>query len=231
MNRQDDFVVDRRTTLRWFVASVAASTMQLGYGGSEAAAAEQALVELGIAAIPDGKTYGTDPDVVNPVVPWARTMTKEQLRLAAALSDAILPATGTSPAPSALGVQDFIDEWVSAPYSEQQADRDVILDGLQWLQQEAFDRFSTSFADMGEPEQRAILDDIAFRDSVKPGLETAAHFFAKFRHLAMSAYYSTEPGMAEIGYLGNTPIAGDYPGPTPEAMAHLGEALKRLGLG
>jgi hypothetical protein len=65
---------------------------------------------------------------------------------------------------------------------------------------------------------------------VKPGLEQAAGFFRKLRYLAMSAWYSTEPGMAEIGYIGNTPLAGDYPGPTPEALAHLDAALKQLGL-
>ena len=157
-------------------------------------------------------------------------MTEQQLRLASALSDAVLPAGDASPAASAVGVQDFIDEWVSAPYEAQQEDREVILDGLMWLEQESLDRYSVSFAEASAQQQAGILDDIAFRDRVKPGLEKAGRFFAKFRHLAMSAWYSTEAGMAEIGYVGNMPLAGDYPGPTPEALAHLDEALKRLGL-
>ena len=230
MSTRSGFTVSRRTTLRWLVASVAANSMLAGCGGSEEEAAVAALADLGIAALPDGVTYGTDPDLVSPVVPWAKTMTKHQLRLAASLADTILPADAGTPAPSDVGVQDFVDEWVSAPYKDQQADREEILNGLTWLQQESLQRFAQGFADAEESQRHEILDDIAFRERVKPGLEQAASFFRKFRYLAMSAWYSTEPGMAEIGYIGNTPLAGDYPGPTPEALEHLNAALVKLGL-
>ena len=230
MSEQEHLLVDRRTTLRWLVATMAANTMLAGCGSAEQEAAVEALAGLGVPAATDGVGYGTDPDLMNPVVPWAKTMTKQQLRLAAALSDAILPAGENSPSASQVGVQDFIDEWVSAPYEAQQGDRDVIFDGMEWLEQESRDRFSVSFADVSQAQQASILDDIAFRDRVRPGLERAAGFFARFRHLAMSAYYATEAGMTEIGYIGNTPMAGNYPGPTPEALAHLEKALERLGL-
>jgi hypothetical protein len=36
--------------------------------------------------------------------------------------------------------------------------------------------------------------------------------------------------MKDIGYMGNTPSAGEYPGPTPEALAHLNAALVKLNL-
>ena len=36
--------------------------------------------------------------------------------------------------------------------------------------------------------------------------------------------------MRELGYQGNVAIAGDYPGPTEAAMAHLNEQLEKLGL-
>ena len=77
-----DFIVSRRTTLRWLVASIASNTMLTGCGGSEEEAAAQALADLGMPAMPDGVTYGTDPDLMNPIVPWTRTMTKQQLELA-----------------------------------------------------------------------------------------------------------------------------------------------------
>ncbi|MBT5682665.1 MAG: gluconate 2-dehydrogenase subunit 3 family protein, partial [Gammaproteobacteria bacterium] len=44
------------------------------------------------------------------------------------------------------------------------------------------------------------------------------------------AYFASPEGTKDIGYIGNTPIAGDYPGPTPEAMAHLDKMLSDLGL-
>lgn len=230
MSKPEEILVSRRTTLRWLVASLAAETMLAGCGGFEEEAAVQALADLGVPQPADGVSYGTDPNVLSPVVPWEKTMTEAQLRITAALANAILPPGESAPAPSEVGVQDFLDEWVSAPYPSQREDREIIFDGLVWLEQESLDRFAVSFAEATTVQQSAILDDIAYRDRVKTGLEDASRFFVKFRHLVMSAYYSTEAGVAEIGYIGNTPIVGEYPGPTPEAMAHLNEALKRLGL-
>ena len=223
-------LVDRRTTLRWLVAAVAAETMLAGCGSDEQESAARAMAELGTPLAPDSVGYGTDPDLMNPVVPWSRTMTEAQLQVAAALADIILPASKASPAASAVGVQDFIDEWVSAPYAAQQADREVVLDGLAWLEDEAHSRFKTAFAAAKVQDASVILDQIAYRDRVAPGMEDAARFFRKFRDLAMSAYYSTAAGIEEIGYVGNRPVAGPYPGPSAEALAHLDAALRHLGL-
>ena len=38
-------------------------------------------------------------------------------------------ASGSAPSASSLGVPDFVDEWVSAPYPDQVKDRPIILDG------------------------------------------------------------------------------------------------------
>ncbi len=40
-----------------------------------------------------------------------------------------------------VGVPDFIDEWVSAPYEAQQKDGKVIRAGLAWIDDEAKKRF------------------------------------------------------------------------------------------
>ena len=209
---------------------MAANTMLAGCGDFEEEAAVRVLADLGIPGRPVGPGYGTDPDLLHPEVPWARTMTELQLRLAGVLADMVLPATETSPAASKVGVPDFIDEWVSAPYPNQQNDRETVFEGLTWLEQESLNRFSVPFDEANDAQRRQVLDDIAFRDRIKPGYDSAAIFFTKFRHLAMSAYYSTNAGIQEIGYIGNQPLPGDYPGPTPEAMAHLNTALSKLGL-
>ena len=157
-------------------------------------------------------------------------MTVKQLRVTAVLADMILPEDATSPSASAVGVPDFIDEWVSAPYEAQQNDRSIVLDGLLWIEQQSLDRFGVSFV-AAEPAQHAeILDDIAYAERIEPGDEAATAFFARLRFLVIGAYYTTQEGIDDIGYLGNQPIAGEYPGPTPEAMAHLRAALANLGL-
>jgi len=185
---------------------------------------------LGAAAKADNIAYGTDPDLANPVVPWSRTMTAAQLRTSAALCDHILPADDRSPAASEVGVHDFVDEWISAPYAQQQKDREIILSGLEWLERQSRTRFGTTFADAGDDQATRLLDTIAYPGQAGAGPGGQVEFFARFRYLAVGAFYTTEEGTADIGYVGNVPIIGDYPGPSDAAMAHLAGVLEQLGL-
>ena len=226
--------VDRRTTLRWLAGSLGAAALAgCGDGQAVTSAARRArdVADLGTPGAITGRGYGRYPDTQDPTVTWERTMTEAQLRLTRALANMIVPADDRSPGAGDLGVQDFVDEWVSAPYASQQADRQVIFDGLVWIEQEAMDRTGGArFLDAAARTRTAILDDIAHAGRVKPGLEAQAAFFDKLRYLVMSAFYATREGEADIGYLGNAPTGGPYPGPTPEAMAHLEAGLRKLGL-
>lgn len=184
---------------------------------------------LGRARTPNVAGYGTDPNLVNPVIPWQRTMTDAQLDLSAALCDVILPADDRSPAASVLGVHEFIDEWVSAPYPQQQDDRELILAGLERLERRSRERFATNFATATSAQQAVLAGTIADRGTSGRVTRDAA-FFARFRYLAVGAFYTTTAGTEDIGYIGNAPISGDYPGPSEEAMAHLSEVLRQLDL-
>ena len=214
--------VDRRTTLKWLLASVAASQAGCtrGQGGKSL---------LGTAAPVEGAGYGTDPNLSNPVVPWSLTMTDAQLRVTAALCDLILPADDRSPAASALGVPDFIDEWISAPYPEQQEDRELILGGLEWLEQESRRRFGDGFAAIDSTGQHVLLDELAAPDAGMAPPERVA-FFGRFRFVSVGAYYTTPVGARDVGYIGNVPINGEYPGPSDAALQHLAKVLDELGL-
>jgi hypothetical protein len=223
--------VDRRTTIKWLAATMAAAytgcSSDEKYLGDEIPAAQRAPL-LGVAAKADGVAYGGDPDRMNPVVPWARTMTEGQLRTTSTLADLILPEDERSPAASAVGVPDFIDEWVSAPYAQQQEDREIVLAGLEWLEQQSRERFDRSFATADAKQQMELVESIARGTS--PELAGQSQFFRRFRWLAVGAFYTTAAGIADVGYIGNTPIAGEYPGPSDEAMAHLAGVLGQLGL-
>ena len=231
-NHSDPFRVDRRTTLKWLAAAMATAhtgcTSDEKFLGDEIPPRPGSL--LGRAAKPGGTPYGTDPDLVNPTVPWPRTMTEAQLQASAALSDMILPEDDHSPAASAVGVPDFIDEWISAPYEQQQRDRDLILAGLEWLEQQSRERFGTGFATADDERKSELLDALASPDPATAVPEEPVRFFERFRYLAVGAFYTTEPGMADAGYIGNVAINGDYPGPSKEAMAHLAGVLEQLGL-
>lgn len=220
-------VMDRRTTIAWLAAAMAslpAAANGMGLQG----------VKWPADALPPitAPGYGGDPDLLDPKVPWPLTMTAAERAATTALVDMMLPAEpaiGASAA-SALGVPAFVDEWISAPYPAQQDDRSLIVPGLAWVDAESSARFGKPFAAVTNAQRAAICDDIAFRGRVKPGLEQAARFFDRVRSIALLAYYSTEEGWQQIGYLGNTPTTGPYPGPTPEALAHLRGVLTKLGL-
>ena len=162
---------------------------------------------------------GTDPNLLKKEIPWDRVLTAGEKRTVTALADIMIPADEHGPVASAVGVPDFIDEWVSAPYEQQQKDLKVIREGLAWLDAEAQKRFGKGFADAAADQQTAILDDI-----VKEGTEArkmARSFFTLFRDRAAGGYYSTPEGWKAIGYVGNVPLV-EFPGPPPEVLKHLG---------
>jgi hypothetical protein len=199
--------IDRRTALAWVGvvgAAIAGGAGVVVYGP-----------KMGGDRVTRG--YGTDPKLTKPEkAPWSRIMVEAQLQTAAILADFILPASGTAPSASALGVPDFIDEWVSAPYPDQIKDRPVVLNGLNAL--------SAKVLKASAADRAAALK--ALPASSDPGVKA---FWKKFRGLTIGAYYTTEAGFKDIGYTGNVPRTVD-PGPSAEVKAVLERELQKLGL-
>lgn len=162
----------------------------------------------------------TDPNLVNPVVPWDKILTAEERETAAALCDVILPADERSPAASAVETHDFIDEWVSAPYPRQLEDRRIVRGGLAWLNTEANRRTGRRFSALSAAEKRRLCDDIADPRKALPRLRAGAVFFERIRTLALIGYYTTLEGMKDVGYVGNVP-ALEWKGPPPAVLRHL----------
>jgi|SRR6185312_1765301 len=220
--------ISRRVTLAWIAAASAGA-----FAPGLSQAAENGLpAPWANAAMPPspGPGYGHDPDLNKADVPWPLTLNPHQRATLRAAADLMLPADAHSPSGGSLALDAFVDEWISAPYPLQQQDRALIMPGLAWLDEESSRRFSQDFVSAGEARRRTVFDAIAFRDRVAPGYEQPAHFFMRLRSLMLTGFYTLPAGMADIGYLGNVPLATDYPGPTPEAMAHLNANLVKLGL-
>jgi hypothetical protein len=164
---------------------------------------------------------GTDPNLLKKEIPWPLVLTEAEMKTVKVLGDIIIPADENGPEASAVGVPEFINEWMSAPYEQQQGDLQVLRKGLAWLDAESQKRFGKIYADAASDQQTAILDDI-----VKEGTDARkqAHaFFRMFRDRVAGGYYSTPIGWKAIGYVGNVPMA-EYPGPPPEVLKHLGLA-------
>ena len=211
--------LSRRTTLQWMAATSIASALP-----HRAPAADTQRFES--TAFPQG--YGTDPNLKVPVIPWPLLMTPHQLELTAVLADLILPGSAAVPAPSAIGVPDFINEWVSAPYPDQLRDRATLFEGIQWLDAEAARRANRGFLELRDQLRQSILNDIGQKNAKPPFIDQQP-FFELLRYLIVGAYYTTPEGFKDLGYIGNVPIA-NYPPITEEERAILDKALITLGL-
>ncbi len=176
--------------------------------------------------------YGQDPNlIVRASGPWPRILTQRQLSLLDVLSDIIVPRQGDAPSASEVGVSEVLDEWISAPYPRQQTHRTVLEPGLLWMDDESHRRYRKTFVELSESQQFAIVDDIAFAEQPTPqGLEAPKEFFSGLRLLVVGAFFTSPAGIKDLGYIGNTPISGDYPGPTAEALAHLKALMEGLKL-
>jgi hypothetical protein len=213
--------MDRRTTLKWILAASASAPFF-----KEMAFARQRSGSLTTAYVPTATGYGTDPDLLKVYKSgelWPLTFTPPQRLTATALSDLIIPADNTSPSASAVGVVDFLDEWISAPYPAQQLDRDIVLKGFAWLDSESGARFSKTFASLDEAEQRVICDDICSEAKAKSALAEPAKFFARYRDLTAGGFYTTPQGRKDLQYVGNTPMTS-FEGPPLEVLRKVGLA-------
>ncbi len=165
----------------------------------------------------------TDPDLLAPTVPWEPVLDADELETLAALCDAIIPGDDRSPAASAVGAHEFIDEWIGAPYDGNREDLVLVRGGLAWLDRESNARFDRGFAALADEQRRAICDDICYQPNARPDHRAAARFFDRVRDLAATAFWTTEQGMGDLGFVGNRPMAS-FEGPPPEVLERLGLA-------
>jgi hypothetical protein len=136
---------------------------------------------------------------------WAPAiLTAAQNDQVVALTEAIIPATGTPGAKGAL-VNRFIDHALA---DAGEAQRRAFLDGLAWLTDHSRAEFGTDFATSAAAQQAALLtridDDGPVADADRPG----ADFFHALKGMTISGYYSTEIGLRqELGDDGRMVLA------------------------
>jgi len=214
--------MDRRTTIKWVLAAAGAMARpQPVVHGSDGANSKA-------PGTPVGRGYGPDPDLIKVYKPgelWPLTLTGPQRDTARVLCDLIIPADPSSPSASEVGVVDFIDEWISAPYKQQRGDRVIVLEGLAWLDAETASRYDprSSFAAISHEQQTAICDDICLVEKAKPPFAQAAKFFARYRDLTAGGFYTTPQGRQDVRYVGNVPLP-HFDGPPPEVLRKVGLA-------
>ena len=128
-------------------------------------------------------------------------LTVAELATIKVLVDIIIPADEKSGSASQAGVPDFIDFIVK----DMPQNQTPLRGGLKWLDRESSKRFGKIFTLATKSQQIQIIDDIAYPEKAKPIYSQGVAFFNLMRNLTASGFYTSKIGIADIGYMGNTP--------------------------
>ena len=131
------------------------------------------------------------------------------------LCQAIVPPDERSGGAIEAGAPEFIDLLTS----ENKQYQLTLGGGLLWLDATCRVRYGKVFLKCRPVDQNQILELIAFRaHAIKdPSLSQGVKFFAFLRNLTLDGFYTSEIGIKDLQYIGNTHLA-DFPGcpPVPE---------------
>lgn len=127
--------------------------------------------------------------------------TPHEMQTITILGDIIIPKDDVSGSASDAKVPDFI-EFIVKDKPEHQV---PMRGGLKWLDMQCLNRYKNSFAECNQQQQMEMVDEIAWPKKAKPEMKQGVHFFNLMRNLTATGFYTTEIGVKDIGYIGNTP--------------------------
>ena len=133
------------------------------------------------------------------------------------LSDMIIPRDERSGSATDAGVPEFIDFMMIDRPSNQKWMRA----GLAWIDAQATARFGKPFVGATVAQREQILDDIAWPARAPANLAEGVQFFNGFRDLTSSGFWTSQRGIKDLRYIGNT-FNPNWNGCPPAALAKLG---------
>lgn len=162
---------------------------------------------------------GTTPAArqAQPAAYVPKQFTPDEWRLVRILVDYVIPRDATSGSATDAGVPEFMD-FILGEYA---SNRTWMKDGLGWMNAECRRRFGKGFVSCADVQRRELLDAIAFPRKATPDVKAGVEFFNRFRNMTASGFYSSRIGVADLGYIGNRPVA-KWEGTPPEVLKKLG---------
>ena len=127
--------------------------------------------------------------------------TADEMAVITILADIIIPRDEVSGSASDAKVPEFI-EFIVKDMPQHQV---PMRGGLRWLDIQCLKRFEKGFKDCTEAQRMEIVDEIAWPGKAKPEMAQGVAFFNLMRNLTASGFYTSQIGVADIGYKGNTP--------------------------
>ena len=135
-----------------------------------------------------------------------------QYKTLQSLCQTIIPPEGDTGGALEAGAPEFVDLLTS-----ENSDYQLKLGGgLMWLDATCTDRYGKPYLDCAAPQQKEILDAIAYRANAlkDPSLAQGVAFFAFLRNLTADGFITSEIGIKYLGYIGNKYMP-DFPGCPP----------------
>lgn len=117
------------------------------------------------------------------------------------LVDYLFPRDERSGSATDALVPEFMDQMLHLEPGMRTAHRG----GLAWLDSECRERFGATFVAATDAQRREMLDLIAFPARAPAELSHGVRWFNSFRDLAATGFWTSEIGVQDIGYMGNTP--------------------------
>jgi gluconate 2-dehydrogenase gamma chain len=130
---------------------------------------------------------------------------EHEMATIAVLVDIIIPKDETSGSATDAGVPAFIEFMVKDKPGMQLPMRG----GLKWLDVQSQKRFGKKFKDGSQQDQLALVDEIAYPEKAKPEMKQGVAFFNRMRDLTATGFFTSEIGIKDLGYAGNTPNRWD----------------------
>ena len=192
--------MDRRKSLKALIMG----TVSAGVFVEACKHADTKVEEANNAPLP-GTAYDRTPEEL---AKYRRLMadkffTDDELATITVLADIIIPKDDVSGSASEAGVPAFI-EFIVKDMPEHQT---PLRGGLRWLDLQCLNRFDKPFKDCSAAQQTEIIDLIAYPERAKNKRELAqgVAFFNRMRDLTATGFYTSEMGVKDLGYVGNTP--------------------------
>ncbi|MEM9141390.1 MAG: gluconate 2-dehydrogenase subunit 3 family protein [Bacteroidota bacterium] len=196
--------MDRRKSIQTMILGAGASAM--AFHGCKTEGTEV----VNEVAAKEGESYfGRTPEELERIGKLnAETLfNPHEMETITVLSTVILPPREPNGGPVEAGVPEFI-EFMGKDIPEMQ---NTLLGGLMWLDHTSNTQFGAEFKSATLEQQKQILDTICYHDLETPLEEQPLEiqFFYLMRALTMTGYYTSKPGIADLGYKGNQPNVWD----------------------
>ena len=190
--------MDRRKSLKLIVTgAVASGAIAVGCNADDKKVKEVKPAEptVGIDRSPEEMEHEKR------LLAQGKFFTDHEMATITVLGDIIIPKDEISGSASDAKVPEFIDFIVQDMPQHQLPMRG----GLRWLDMQCLKRYEKAFKDCSQQQQIEMIDQIAYPKKAKPEMKQGVVFFSLMRNLTASGFYTSEIGVKDLGYAGNTP--------------------------